>query len=714
MDQWIKKNISREDVLALHKNFGIDSLTASILARRGITDGKDLMFFLEDDMRFTHNPFLMSSMEDAVDRILDAKDENEKVLIFGDRDVDGITSTTLLYQCLKDMQLDVSYKLPTGDDAYGLSKEVIDEFAKNYGTLIITVDCGISNNAEIAYAETLGIDVIVSDHHNPPGALPENAIIVNPKIKELGYPFDGISGCAVAYKLATALRFSFTEIYKQEVCLLNVRKRENDEYIIECAKLKNLVQKETLEEVIEIGTKKISDTRLVDFLRGQQIFVWSGKSIKSNLESIFGKGVEFNFFDIQEEVSKIIPSVKEMPLSKLKNLSKIAHYDQKETTELDGLVNIFITYIHKKLDQAFPLHASQSEKDLQLVMLAALADIMPLQNENRIFIRQGLLSINNGKTRPGLLELLARLNLNGKRLTATDLSWNVIPVLNAAGRLGKPELSLSLFVEEDPQKRDELSEKLILLNAERKSLVANAWIFSSPEAEKSFEKFNGKLCCVIDPRINRGISGLVASKLLNKYSVPSIAITITDDTAIGSMRSCRGVSCTEFLDKFEPNMFINHGGHNAAAGFSLKKSDLPKFEEKLLLIAGNLELLPKNSGDTNIDAEIPENFLAPELINTVDRFEPYGEKNPSLVFMSKDLKILDAQILGKSEKQHLKLIFDCGKYKIAGMFWGEGERLHRDFEIGNKVDVIYNFGRNVFNGMESQQMIICGIKKSNN
>ena len=125
----------------------MEPLVASIFARRGITDGKQILYFMETDMRFQHSPFSFSAMEDAVDRILQAQEENEKVLIFGDRDVDGVTATTILYDCLKELGIDVSYRLPVGDDAYGLTMSAVDDFSKEYGSLIITVDCGISNNA---------------------------------------------------------------------------------------------------------------------------------------------------------------------------------------------------------------------------------------------------------------------------------------------------------------------------------------------------------------------------------------------------------------------------------------------------------------------------------------------------------------------------------------------------------------------------------------
>ena len=140
MNTWTKKPVTRQQIAPLCTKFGLDELTASILFRRDITDASELLYFLENDLRFQHNPFLFSSMEDAVERIITAKEEGEKVLIFGDSDVDGITSTAILYECLCDMGLDVYWRLPLADAPYGLSMEAIDELANQGGTLIITVD----------------------------------------------------------------------------------------------------------------------------------------------------------------------------------------------------------------------------------------------------------------------------------------------------------------------------------------------------------------------------------------------------------------------------------------------------------------------------------------------------------------------------------------------------------------------------------------------
>ena len=145
MARWNKTPVSAELVKDLCQRFKIDPVSASIMVRRHVTEGADIMYFLENDLRFQHCPFMFSEMEDAVDRILAAKEENEKVLIFGDRDVDGVSSTTILYECLKDMGMDVQWRIPTGDQVYGLTKEAGDDFGKKGGTLIIRVASGITS-----------------------------------------------------------------------------------------------------------------------------------------------------------------------------------------------------------------------------------------------------------------------------------------------------------------------------------------------------------------------------------------------------------------------------------------------------------------------------------------------------------------------------------------------------------------------------------------
>lgn len=710
MSEWFKKQISKTQVESVSKKYSLDPITASIMVRRGITGGRDILYYIEDDLRFQHSPFMFAAMEDAVDRILDAKEENEKVLIFGDRDVDGVTSTTVLYDCLSSMGIDVSYKLPGGDDAYGLSMQAVEEFAANYGSLIITVDCGISNNAEIAKAAELGLDVIVVDHHNAPETLPSPAIIIDPKTENSGYPFPDISGCAVVYKLVSAIRFSQSSWYKQDVTLLNVNKENS---AVECVKVRNLVPVSRLTQTIDQNTASLSDTNLPSYLQGQLLLAWDAKTLSQDLQSLFGDGAQFNLVDIREEAAKLFPKFASMTLTQLKGMSKMAKYGDHEPTEIGGFYNIFVTWVQKSLAKDFPSFAQAEEKDLQLVALAALADIMPMKNENRIFVKNGLKSINSGRIRPGLRELMAELNLTGKRINSIDLSWVVVAHLNAAGRLGQPELAAKLFITDSQNERLETAKQIIELNAERKQLCVDAWNYAGIQAKASIPLHSNKLCVVIDERINRGVSGILAGRLVSTYNVPAMAVTIVDGIAIGSMRSCRDYDVTQFLNKMD-DLFINHGGHNFAAGFSFKRERLAEFEERIKTLSSEIKLGDTKDTGGDIDAEIPAQYLTPALLDISDRFEPYGEENPQLLFMAKNIRVASGQRMGKGEKMHLKITVDCGKYKWPCIFWNEGERLGRDFNVGDRVDFIFRVERNVFNRIETPQINLVDIKKSDN
>ncbi len=711
MSSWFKKNISRADIESLQKKYSLDALTASIMVRRGITEGRDILFYMEDELRFQHNPFNFASMEDAVDRILNAKEENEKVLIFGDRDVDGVSATTVLYDCLSGMGIDVTYRLPSGDDAYGLSMAAVEEFSKNFGSLIITVACGISNNNEIAKAGELGIDVIVLDHHNPPAQLPSPAIIVDAKIADSGYPFHDISGCAVVYKVVSALRFSQSQWYKTETALLDAH-IEDDTFVVDCVKLRNLIPLSKIQETVSGEQKRIIDTRLPEYLKGQLILTWDAEETQNLLKQAFGSGTEFNLVDMRTEISRVIPQIEGKDLSRIMRMSKIAKYGNHEPTRIGGFYNIFVTYVNHCLKLEHPEFSKQEEKDLQLVALAALADIMPMKNENRIFVRNALSSINAGRIRPGLLELMSKVGLLGKRVTSTDLSWIIVSNLNAAGRMGHPELAAELFLTKDDKNRDAVASKILSCNTERKQLSQDAWGYAALQAQSSLNLYNQNLCVVIDERINRGISGILAGRLMQQYNVPSIAVTFVENNiAIGSMRSCRGVSATDFLDRMG-DLFLNHGGHNAAAGFSFTRDRLPEFEERLKQLSSEITLGESTAGTFNIDAEIPPSYLTPGIIQVCDRFEPSGENNPQLLFMTKNIPVQDALIMGKTEKMHLKVIVSNEKNRWTCIMWNEGERLHRDFEIGDRVDILYHVERNLFNGMETLQLSLLDIKKS--
>lgn len=710
---WSKKEIPGELVHQISERYNCDLLTAAILARRGITEPEQVMFFLEKSSMVLHNPFEYEDITDAVDRILDAAEEKEKVLIFGDRDVDGVTSTTMLYEYLLTLGIEAQCRLPSGNESYGLSMEAVDSFAADYGSLIITVDCGISNNAEIAHAADSGIDVIVVDHHNPQEELPSPAIIINPKIAGSGYPFPHLSGCAVVHKLIIALQFAQTPYFRQEFCLLNVVPL-NDAFQVDCLKIENLVIKDHFSETYVPGIIPITKTRLLPFLQGQQIYVWDSATQIRMLTKIFGSGVEFQLGDLEPEISKVIPQTEGQSLLRLMSKSKMSRYHKQPVSEIDMFFQLFKSAILTKTG----LTASNRDLDnnFQLATLAAIADIMPLQNENRVLVSCGINSINSGYLRPGLQELFIRSKLIGKKINATDLSWNVIPILNAAGRLGEPETALRLFIEKDPRKRDELASRLIELNSKRKELGSDALAFAENIARESLKKFNEKLVLVVDmnledKKIDRGVTGTTATKLAQIFKVPAIVITLSDqNTAVGSVRSIRGYDVTDMLEQSK-DLYINHGGHNFAAGFSFTRDKLDIFIERLVRYSQSIEFAQDADDVYEIDAELPQEYLKPDILKIVDRFEPYGESNPQLTFLSRRMKIIDAAIIGKV-KNHLKLTLSYGNVKWPALYWNSVDKLKTEFDTGDYVDILYQITRNDFNGAVTPQLIITDMHKS--
>ena len=713
MMKWEKKEIPPELVKDLASRYNVDHLTASILIRRNITKPEDICFFLEDDPRYLHNPFELSGMEDAVDRILAAVEEGEKVLVFGDRDVDGISGTALLTEYLGGLGLDISWRIPVGDEAYGLSAAAVEEFAADYGTLIITVDCGISNLAEIKKANELGIDVIVTDHHNPQEQLPDALVIINPKLTDSTYPFRDLAGCAVVYKLVSALRFAKkSELYGQALCLLNTR-LVNDACVIEIAKLRNLARIATLTETIAPDPKSgrsvvsINDTRLPAFLEGQQIFAWDAALQKRTLNSVFGTSVEINMLDLAPEIGKEIPSAAGKSLLRILELSRIAKYSETEAGELDVFQSLFNSFVRKKEKLSSP----EDLADLQLACLGTIADVMPLKNENRIIVKQGLKSLME-HPRPGLSELLFKLDLSGRKLGTTEISWHLSPTINSAGRMGNPRKAADLLLEKDANKRDALAGGLISMNEERKKLGTEIWTLVEPLAEENLVAYNSNLTAAYSEKIPRGVTGIMANRMMTRFKVPSLAASIGEETVTGSLRSIRGYDLRFLLEPCA-DLFIDWGGHDYAAGFSMVKQNWPIFLDRLKTASLHIELEAVADEELiNVDAELPLSFMTPDILNMADRFEPYGEANDVLIFMARNVRIEALSLMGKTETKHVKMTLDMGKHKWPAIYWQAADKVKHDFDLGDKVDLCFKVNRNFFNGNEIPQLIISDIKRS--
>lgn len=279
--------------------------------------------------------------------------------------------------------------------------------------------------------------------------------------------------------------------------------------------------------------------------------------------------------------------------------SRTALFSPQPLGEIDILYNLFKTYI----DVELKLKSSLFEESLDLIALGTIADMMPLRDENRILVRKGMKILNDAKRR-GLHELLMQQNLLGKRINTTDVGWQITPVINATGRMGEPSKAAELFITGSDSRRQELALEIIALNKARKKLGESVWDRVLAGAEKKLPETDGKMVVVVDRNIKRGITGIIASRLVSYFGVPAMVIAYIDKNLVGSVRSINGFKVKEFLQKFS-EYFIDFGGHDYAAGFSLKEEKLEKFIFDLKNEIRGMEMPEKVEKTLDIDARLP-------------------------------------------------------------------------------------------------------------
>jgi single-stranded-DNA-specific exonuclease len=208
--RWNIVSGNAEKTASLQKTLNIHPVLCKILVQRGIETFEESKKFFRPQLKDMHDPWLMKDMRKAVDRIAAAINNREKILVFGDYDVDGTTAIACMYQFLKKLHPHIDFYIPHRyREGYGVSKAGIDFAKENSFSLVISLDCGIKSAGLVAYANTLGIDFIICDHHLPDSELPAAVAILNPKQKDCAYPYKELCGCGVGFKLICALAEHF-------------------------------------------------------------------------------------------------------------------------------------------------------------------------------------------------------------------------------------------------------------------------------------------------------------------------------------------------------------------------------------------------------------------------------------------------------------------------------------------------------------------------
>ena len=587
--KWSIKSNFQDDLLVdeISISLGISRPLASIIVNRGYKTMSEAEAFIRKSHEILHDPFLLNDMEKAVDRIILAINNKEKITIYGDYDVDGVTSVCILHLYLESLGADVKYYIPCRKgEGYGVSCDAIDKIKENGTKLIITVDTGVTAVSESQYARELGIDMVITDHHECTDDLPNAIAVINPKRRDTTYPFPSLAGVGVAFKLLCAIE------------------------------------------------QKVSQSSLIDAVRR----------------------IAYEYAD--------------------------------------------------------------------LTAIGTIADVMPVIDENRILISLGLIRAEI-TDKIGLASLISNCR-NGdgkvvskykqkKKLSSGFVGFTLAPRINAAGRISSASLAVDLFLAKDEKVANDYSLQLCEINRERQATENKI----ADEAYEYIENngLESKSMIILDNcQWHHGVIGIVSSRVTDRYFVPSILISFEGNEnpnapeAIGkgSGRSINGMnlvealsSCGDLLEKF--------GGHELAAGLSIKRKNLPEFRRRMEEYAKKCFEGIEAEQILSIDCELDSQDINIGFAEELCLLEPYGVSNPTPVFSLRNAVISDITPVGLN--RHLKLSIIKNNESFVAMLFSTTPQ-EFGLSVGDEVDLAFCLDVNEFNGVSSVQISIKDIRPS--
>lgn len=706
-----------------------------LLKLRGITSKEDIYDFFFQDIYSLSNPFNIRDVNVFVDRLKEAIENDEKILVYGDKDADGITAASIIYNTLKVVTKNVEAFVPNHSTGYGLSKAVIEEYANSGVSLIITVDCGISNADEVEFARDLSIDIIVTDHHDIPEILPNAYAVFNPKITNTGFVSKNFSGCAVAFKLMQAFVFSYTKLYNKDIIVLDYEIDKSRDIIkrIRALKSTNFVMSDEVfgfELAGDNAYKSIyadyydelmSEDEVLEELAsymfegdGAVLVLTGGEDRLKKLIHFYEKYEIYlpeydNVYDLLQLGAKYgnidIKNMKTLDAFALALNVNIYRYDDIEYRDLIIKMEIFrrLFYISQNNIQSY------IRKKSILVLFGSVADVVPLIQENRAYVKCALKELE----KPSHVRynvILERINLlNSKvKIDTQAISWRLAPFINAAGRMGRPETALKLLTCEIREEAVSLSEEVYSMNETRKSLTE-----SNFSIVNEYIKINGCLdfpvIVVKSKEIEQGLTGLIAGKVLSEYGKTAVIVYENEEgVCIGSIRS-RGDDNARDMLEYANAYLTKFGGHKNAAGFSLINENFDKFKNKIIKYASNQNFKTEKDEDV-FDLEISFKDINMKFAKSLELFEPYGCGNEEPLFMTRKVKVSAINKMKKNNKLHLRLELMNDNKKISAIIWDSSEEEAEKLLSSNYADIIYKVKVNRFAGSEEERIYIESYK----
>ncbi|NGP77649.1 single-stranded-DNA-specific exonuclease RecJ [Balneolaceae bacterium YR4-1] len=558
--RWVFSEPEREEAASiLQEELGIPQKIAYLLALRGIDTYDKAKSFFRPDLELIHDPFLMKDMDKATDRLAEAIREREKIIVYGDYDVDGTTATSILYTFLKDFGVDVDYYIPHRfKDGYGINIEGIEYAAQKEAKLIVSVDCGITAVEETKIARQKGIDLIICDHHNVGDEIPDAVAVLDPKREDCNYPFDGLSGAGVGFKLVQG----------------TIRK---------------------------LG---LSDQ------------------------------LAFQFLD--------------------------------------------------------------------LVAISTASDIVPLVDENRVLMRQGLKRINT-EPRVGVKALLDLIQMEVGSVSTSSIVFSIGPRINAAGRMGDAGKAVKLLIAETPEEAKARAHELESINIKRRDKDSKTMEEAMSMVDKNYNLEKISSMVLHHPDWHLGVIGIVASRLVDTFYRPAIMLSTVDGKIKGSARSIKGFNIYEALKQCE-DLLEQFGGHEYAAGLTIKEENLIEFRKRIDEIASGMLSEQDFEPELRIDCELKLEEIDMRFWKLMSQFEPFGPRNLRPNFVSRDVNVVGVPTIVGSGHLKMKVSQNgSGVFDVIGFNMHEYLPIIRNSK-NKTIDIAYSLEENYWNGRRSLQI----------
>ena len=341
--------------------------------------------------------------------------------------------------------------------------------------------------------------------------------------------------------------------------------------------------------------------------------------------------------------------------------------------------------------------------------LGTVSDVGLMKDENRYLTQRGIQAIKSENIL-GIDALIRVSGITKNRLSSEDLSFGIIPRLNVAGRLQHAELSLDLLLTENDSQALSLAEKLNALNKTRQTLTDKAIRQARQQVAKSVRENGNNMPPMIfvgHKSWSPGILGLIAARLVEEFYRPTVAVSGSQEIYRASARSIPNFNMIEAFKKCD-EIFEKYGGHSMAAGFTIKGENLRQFRENLTVLA-ETDVSEESFGSVlEIEQEISPTWLNHESISFLNSLEPFGQGNPTPIFLSRGMSVLGAKTVGK-DKTHLKLTLEKNDYVYDAIAFRQGQNLNVARGI---VDIAYTAGMNYWNGKETMQLTVQDFKRS--